>query len=323
MPRKARLIVPGAVHHIMARGIEGRDIFNDDEDRTFFLSLLSDTVTRCGYKCYAWVLMDNHYHFLFRVNEYPLGEVMRRLNSRYATWYRKRNTGWGYLFQDRYKSIVTQDQGYIEQLVRYVHLNPVRADICRNMEELDEYPWSGHATLMGNRECLFQNTADILRRFNTKEKTRVAGYRKYIASGIIKEEEGDFLAYLRRSNTDNVDRKEYRCWVIGDQDFVKKAIESDKKNRVQLSAYIRKGLSVEKIAKKVSPLMGLSLEDVYKRGRQNNRSLLRKVVAALSHRRYGIPVSEIAHYYSIGNSSVSRMMDEGEKYIKKFNIKID
>jgi len=117
------------------------------------------------------------------------------------------------------------------------------------------------------------------------------------------------------SNKDTVDRKDYRCWVIGDQEFVKKAIASDKMKRMQLSAYISKGLTVKKIAKSTARQMCLKEKELFKRGRNNNRSTMRKIVAALSHRRFGIPVIEIARYYRIGGSSVSRMLDEGEKYI--------
>ena len=149
MPRKPRLSVPGALHHVMARGIEGRPIFKSDEDRLKFLSLLAHGIAKSGFKCYAWVLMENHYHLLLRANEMPLSSFMRPLNSRYAHWFRKKSQSRGYLFQDRFKSIATQDQGYIEQLVRYIHLNPLRAGICRTIAELDRYPWSGHSALVG------------------------------------------------------------------------------------------------------------------------------------------------------------------------------
>ena len=90
MPRKPRLSIPGALHHVMARGIEGRLIFGGDDDRQVFLSLLSVGLEKIGFKCYAWVLMDNHYHLLLRTNENPLSELMRPLNSKYARLIRKK-----------------------------------------------------------------------------------------------------------------------------------------------------------------------------------------------------------------------------------------
>jgi len=90
MPRKVRLSIAGALHHVMARGIEGRNIFNDDEDRQYFLALLSEGISVSGFRCYAWVLMENHYHLLLRVNEHSLSVFMRQLNSKYARWFRKK-----------------------------------------------------------------------------------------------------------------------------------------------------------------------------------------------------------------------------------------
>ena len=148
MPRKARITSPGVVHHLMARGLDGMTIFRDDEDRGYFLKQLSDNLTRNGFQCYAWVLLGNHYHLLVRTSDKPLAAFMRRLNSVYAAYINRKYHRKGYLFQDRYKSIATQDQRYIEEIVRYIHLNPVRARVCRSLKELDTYPWSGHAAVV-------------------------------------------------------------------------------------------------------------------------------------------------------------------------------
>jgi REP element-mobilizing transposase RayT len=93
----------------MARGIEGKDIFADKEDRENFLQILTESFSIAGHRCYAWVLMRNHYHFLVRCSEEPLGIMMRRLNSKYARYFSVKYNRRGYLFQDRYKSIATQD----------------------------------------------------------------------------------------------------------------------------------------------------------------------------------------------------------------------
>ena len=145
MPRKARLFFPGAIVHIMARGIDSCNIFIDDEDRTFFLALLESGLRKTGYRLYAWALMPNHYHLVVRTSDVPLEELMRGLNASFARYYAKKYCRNGYLFQDRYKSLVAQDQGYAEELVRYVHLNPVRAGVCKTLARLSSYPWSGHA----------------------------------------------------------------------------------------------------------------------------------------------------------------------------------
>ena len=129
MPRKARIDYPGLTHHIMARTFNDLLLFNDDEDRQQYLIQLSYRLIKIGFLCYAWCLMANHIHLLIKTNENPLWNLMKPLNSDYSRWYNKKYNRRGPLFFDRYKSIATQDQYYLEQLVRYIHLNAIR----RNM----------------------------------------------------------------------------------------------------------------------------------------------------------------------------------------------
>ena len=324
MPRKPRLSVPGALHHVMSRGIEGRPVFAADEDRQYFLSLLSDGLTKIGYKCYAWVLMSNHYHLLLRANKNSLSLLMRPLNSKYARWFRKKDNSRGYLFQDRFKSLVTQDQGYIEELVRYIHLNPIRAGICRSIAELDLYPWSGHAVLVGRSNRPFQDTRTVLNLFSRDSKRAIREYRDYLGKGIgeSKSAKQEIEEVLRKNNNGVVDRKDYRCWVIGDADFVKAVLEQDQAKRLQVARYCQSGLSLQKVVEEVCAQMAIDAGEIVKRGRDNNRSMLRKVVAAIAHRSCGIPIIEIARYYGLGSSSVSRMLDEGEDYVRENKIVI-
>ncbi|MGD9202785.1 MAG: transposase [Chitinispirillia bacterium] len=306
----------------MARGIEGRDIFCDSYDRNVFLSLLSKYLKQSGHLCYAWVLMSNHYHFLFRTSEEPLGVFMRKLNSTYAMYYRKKYRKTGYVFQDRYKSIVTQDQGYIEQLVRYIHLNPFRAGICKNMKELDTYPWCGHSVLLGNHKNTFQNTKDILLRYSKTTSNAVNKYYDYVLTGIKNGEDTDLLKDIRQSNKGKSDKNEYRCWVIGDREFVKRAIENDTSRRINLIEYQKKGITIETVAKDVSHQMGIEYRKIFHRSRSNEISALRKIVAVLSYRRYGIPLIQVANFYGIQSSSVSRMLYDGEELVRKHKIKM-
>lgn len=121
MPRQARLDVPGLIHHVMARGIEGRDIFIDDNDRTNFLKRLVEAANRPGGpRIYAWALMSNHFHLLLRPGGSGLSPVMRRLMTGYAVTYNKRHKRQGHLFQNRYKSFVVEQETYFLELVRYI-----------------------------------------------------------------------------------------------------------------------------------------------------------------------------------------------------------
>jgi len=152
MPRQPRLDAPGLLQHVMARGIEGREIFQDDKDRESFLDRLAAILGETHTQCYAWSLIPNHFHLLLRTGPTPLSKVMRRLMTGYAVTFNRRHKRSGHLFQNRYKSIVCEEDPYLLELIRYIHLNPLRASLVKDLKELDKYPWTGHSTILGRRK---------------------------------------------------------------------------------------------------------------------------------------------------------------------------
>ena len=129
MPRQARIDAPGALHHLMVRGIERRKIFRDNEDKDNFVNRLSCIIKDTSTSCCAWSLLSNHVHLLFRTGDRSIATVMRRLLTGYAVTFNRRYNRHGQLFQNRYKSILCQEDPYLMELVRYIHLNPLRANI--------------------------------------------------------------------------------------------------------------------------------------------------------------------------------------------------
>ena len=152
MPRQPRLDVPGLLNYVMARGIERRDIFKDNKDRKAFLERLATVLEETQTQCYAWALIPNHFHLLLRTVQTPLSKVMRRLMTGYALTFNKRHKRSGHLFQNRYKSIVCEEDPYLLELIRYIHLNPIRAGLVKDMRELGKYPWTGHSVILGRRK---------------------------------------------------------------------------------------------------------------------------------------------------------------------------
>ena len=130
MPRKARIDAPGAVHHIMARGIERRKIFRNDDDRNEFLERLEFILSETHTPCHAWALIPNHFHLLLKTGSVPIATAMRRLLSGYAQSFNRRHRRHGHLFQDRYKSILCQQDTYLRELVRsaggWAHVKAMR-----------------------------------------------------------------------------------------------------------------------------------------------------------------------------------------------------
>ncbi len=153
MPRSARLDAPGILHHIMIRGIERRKIFLNDKDHEDFLERLAKLLPDTKTTCYGWAFLGNHAHFLFRSGLVPLATLMRRLLTGYAVSFNRRHNRYGQLFQNRYKSIVCQKDVYLKELVRYIHLNPVRAGIVSDLKELNKYPYSRTSFLLPRGHC--------------------------------------------------------------------------------------------------------------------------------------------------------------------------
>ena len=152
MPRQARLDAPGVLQHVMARGIERRKIFWDDKDRSSFLERLALILEETQTQCYAWTLIPNHFHLLLRTGPTPLSTVMRRLMTGYAVTFNRRHRRAGHLFQNRYKSVVCEEDTYLLELTRYIHLNPLRARLVEDLKSLDKYQWAGHSVLMGKQK---------------------------------------------------------------------------------------------------------------------------------------------------------------------------
>jgi putative transposase len=310
MPREARITVPGAVHHIMSRGIEGCPIFRHEDNRWFFKALLEKNIIKSGFLLYAWCLMDNHYHLLIRMNEYPLWRFMGLLNGPYAQYFRKNMRMRGYLFQDRYKSIVTQDQHYIEELVRYVHLNPVRAGICSNLDSLKKYPWCGHSVVMGAEQWEAQNVNDVLLRFDKNPVFARKKYLQFLQEGISTEP--DIYTTIRAANDTVENIHNTGSWVIGNKDFITKAIENDKMNRQIASTYAFNGKGIEKITEDICRLLGVEIKEIKRKGRNSSPSKARRIIAFIANRKYRIPTGSIARYFEVTSSAVSNMVGDGE-----------
>src|SRR3989338_9503404 len=165
MPRGPRLDAPGTLHHVMVRGIEGRPIFRDDRDRDDFVDRLAAQAQAGGLIVYAWALLPNHAHLLVRTGRVPLARVMCSLLTGYAGAFNRRHRRRGHLFQNRYKSIVVEEEPYLLELTRYIHLNPLRAKVVPDLGALERYPWGGHSALLGHVPRSWHALDDVLGQF--------------------------------------------------------------------------------------------------------------------------------------------------------------
>ncbi|MBU1043184.1 MAG: transposase [Candidatus Omnitrophica bacterium] len=187
MARQARLDYPGCYHHVMGRGIDGLKIFYKETDKEDFLSRLKDIQKESSMKIHAWCIMDNHFHLLYQTEQTNLAAFMRKILTGYAINYNKRNKRRGYLFQSRYKSIVIDADEYYLPLVRYIHLNPVKAKVIA-MSKLKEYAWTGHREIMAKQKEIVIDSEEILGYFGHGKEIALKAYEEYIAAGVDKED---------------------------------------------------------------------------------------------------------------------------------------
>jgi Transposase and inactivated derivatives len=277
MPRGSRIDAAGAVQHIMVRGIERAKIFESDADRDQLIQRLSDILSDTKTTCYAWSLMPNHFHLLLRTGETPISTVMRRLLTGYAVRYNLRHRRTGHLFQNRFKSVLCQEDAYLLELVRYIHLNPMRAGVVKNLKELDRYPYSGHSFLMGTLKNTWQEIDGILIMFGKRRFSARQAYRSFVEKGIeqgrrpelsggglIRSAGGwEALKALKREKT--YQRSDER--ILGDGDFVNRVLAEAREALEKRHALRAEGIDLNNIAFRVSELMGVKPEDVWAKGK--------------------------------------------------------
>ncbi len=288
MPRAARIDIPGIMYHVIARGIERRDIFEDDDDRHLFVQRLSSLLDSTSTSCLAWSLIPNHFHLLIRTSDVKLATFMRRLLTGYAVIFNLRHNRSGHLFQNRYKSIICQEDEYLLELVRYIHLNPVRAGIVSGLEKLDRYPWCGHAVLMGKQEMKGQDTESVLRLFGTAIPKARREYKVFVADGISQGRRDDLVGRL----------PEVGSQILGDEEFAQEIrIQETVADRIEA----RTPIAV--IANNTAAMFGIPLRAISAGGRREATVKARSMVCFKALEE-GYSVTHIARYLGMSRNGV-------------------
>jgi REP element-mobilizing transposase RayT len=329
MPRHRRLEVPGAVYHVITRGIERRDIFKDDGDYEEFLRRLKEGLEDTGSKCYGWALMPNHFHLLIQTGKKPLSDLMRKLLTGYAMYFNAHHKRRGYVYQNRYKSILCQAEVYLLELVRYIHLNPLRAKLVPNMEELRKYPWCGHGAIMGNRKNDWQTTDDILERFGKSRREARFHYEKFLEEAKDKGRRDDLTGGgLRRSAGGWAGvmalRKDGR-WlgderVLGDGTFVESVLKESEEEIVRHQKLEQAGWNGSRLIAHVCKIFNITPEELRKKGHGNNVSKAKGLVAYWGKNDLKLQGTELATMLGITRQAVSLLKAQGEAYATKNDL---
>jgi REP element-mobilizing transposase RayT len=231
MPRQARLDYPGALHHVIGRGIDGLYIFNELRDKREFLHRIKKRLDESSLQIYGWCLMGNHFHLLIQTGKTPLAEFMRSIMTGYAIYYNKSHKRKGYLFQNRYKSILCEADGYLLKLISYVHLNPIKARIV-SLGKLKQYAWTGHKELMSQQqEEGLIDREEVLGFFGLTEKQAIETYMAYLKEELKSSEDmngGGLVCNLvikeEKSKVQGDEKQMYDKRILGSRDFVERVL---------------------------------------------------------------------------------------------------
>jgi REP element-mobilizing transposase RayT len=323
MPRQARLDASGTLHHVIVRGIEKRRIVDDQKDREAFVARLGDVVADTKTDIYAWSLMNNHAHLLVRSGPLGLSRFMRCLLTGYASTYNRRHVRIGHVFHNRYRSIVCDEDPYFQELVRYIHLNPLRAGLVKDVLELNQFPWSGHAVIMGSIKHEWQDRSCVLAWFGKKERVAMKDYLSYIKEGIAQGRRPELVGgglvrslggwsavVTLRSNKQQVLTDER---ILGSGDFVEKILkEADERFGCQIRAKNRRG-DMQQIIEDMCRKKGINSKELRMGGRRKPVSRVRADLANMLMAQLGIPSAEIARQLGVSTSAIVKVLQRGER----------
>ena len=320
MPRQARLDVPGTLHHVIVRGIEKRKIVNDTTDRKDFVSRMGQIAVETGTAIYAWSLMSNHAHILLRSSSFGLSLYMRRLLTGYALSYNRHHRRHGHLFQNRYKSIICEEDVYFKELVRYIHLNPLRDKLVKSLAELDRYRWCGHAVVLGKGKNDWQDRDYLLGWFGTKEGEAKRAYRRFVKNGIDQGRRPELaggglirsmggwskVKSMRFSGMrENSDER-----ILGSGEFVEDLLKKvDQKVKHQFSGQGRLKKAKQLIAK-VCKEKSINIKELKSSSRRGSISKIRSDLAISLVEKYRISLAETARHLGVSTSAISKTISK-------------
>jgi len=318
MPRQARLDAPGTLHHVIIRGIERKKIVSYDQDRQDFVARMGTIALETETSVYAWALMTNHAHILLRSGPSGLPRYMRRLLSGYAVSYNRRHRRHGHLFQNHYKSIVCEEDSYFKELVRYIHLNPLRAKLVDNLAKLDRYKYCGHSVLMGRVKNDWQDRDYVLKWFGSKEGKAKRAYRRFVKMGIdqgrrpdlvgggLIRSQGGWSAVKAMRRLGVREKSDER--ILGSNEFVEQLIQqSDLARKKQFSVHERRQRTVSYIHR-ICKKENVSVEALKSGSRRQKVSAIRSQLARKLVEDWGISLTEAGRHLEVSPSAIAKTL---------------
>jgi len=333
MPRKSRIDAPGALHHVIARGINRQAIFVGDADRERFLERLGEILIQTQTACYAWALLPNHFHLLLRTATTPLSLIMRRLLTGHAVYFNLRHQRCGHLFQNRYKSILCQADAYLLELVRYIHLNPLRAGLVENCQSLADFTFCGHAALLGRQTVFWQDSDYVLRIFAENRATARRRYSEYLEKGVDQGRRPDLVrGRLIRSMRGWAEVKSMHASeamqkgderILGDNEFMAKTLAAANERRERRLRLAAQGYDLPRLTNYVAVVVGIKPEDVLGKNRSRISACARSLLCYWASAELGISQVRLATVLGLTQPAVSQAVRRGKLLAEKKGLDLN
>ena len=278
----------------MLRGNAGQDIFTDDSDRSRFLLILQQEQELSACRIHAYCLMDNHVHLALQVANVPLSKIMQKVGFRYTQYCNRKLKRTGHLFQGRFKAILVDQDSYLLELVRYIHLNPLRANLVNNP---DLYRWSSHISYRKGADTSWLTTDWVLSQFNTDQTTARELYWNFIQDGFTD-------GYMKEFHSGSFEGR-----ALGDEQFIEQALKSASQG------YARQ-ITLEMILNAVCAAYSIELKQLIAPGRRQPFTEARGVAALLVRQSGDLTILELGRELKRSMTGLSHAASRIEQRLK-------
>ncbi|NIO49728.1 MAG: hypothetical protein GTN73_09895 [Candidatus Aminicenantes bacterium] len=316
MARKTRIEFPGTFYHVLARGNNKQVIFKDDQDYNVYIIRLKRYHERYKFILYAYILMPNHIHLLIETGVAPLSKIMQGIQQSYTYYYHKKYESVGHLFQGRYKAIICQRDTYLLELVRYIHLNPVRAAIVASPED---YLWSSHQVYLGYSRQPFVKKDLIFKMFSEDESVAEKKYWQFIMDGIDKGHQNALYNVIDQRYLGNPEFVERVKQKMKSQDQTEDQNREQNIHDMQYLLLIKKK-TLPEILKIVTETTGVYPEGILGNSREQLISRARSLFVLVAARQAGISNKSLAEFLGRDTSSISNMIRRIEEKINRDQV---
>lgn len=279
MARKPRIHYPGALYHVMVRGNNGENILAEEKHKNKYLDIIASYKEKIGFMLYSYCIMDNHVHLLIEVKDVPLSKIMQRIQQVYTQWFNRKYNRTGHVFQQRYKALLCDKDSYLLQLIRYIHNNPVKA----NIEGGIDYKWSSHIYYVGKKRGI----VDIY-------------YVLSIFSDDINKAVKQYLQFMRQDDT------EIKYMDIDELQSINLAVKNGKKELV-------KKVNIDDIIEEICINENVTTSDITKKTRIQKISDIRKAIVLLSEKHCNTSNKLLSQKLNLSPSMVTKIKSGDSK----------